>query len=161
MLTPRRDFIIQTYTLCSLPLYLLPIGNAGTFRLNSLYKHMYIPGKRKQLRASSGIQEEMLSTHDPAPSGANWEAHRAHLCLCPSAPTHSPHLVGVADEAGWVGCTWVVWERAGFLQLRLQLHLPVWLGGRTGLGNSDFSPCLQRYSISLSNPTSIQYPSEN
>lgn len=122
---------------------------------------MYIPGKRKQLRASSGIQEEMLSTHDPSPSGANWEAHRAHLCLCPSAPTHSPRLVGVADEAGWVGCTWVVWERAGFLQLRLQLHLPVWLGGRTGLGNFDFSPCPQRYSISSSNPTSIQYPSEN
>ena len=142
------------------PPYLLPTGNASTIQLNSLYEHMYIPGKKKQLRASSGIQEEVLSVYDPSPSNATLKAQRTHLCLWPSAPTHFLRLVSPADAAGWAGCRWVVWERVGFLPLRLQLHLSVWLGGRTRPRNFDFSPCLQRFSISSSNPASIQYPSE-
>ena len=83
--------------------------------------------------------------------------HTSALSFCAHSlsPSREP-----PDAAGWAGCRWVVWERVGFLQLRLQLHLSVWLGGRTRLRNFDFSPCLQRFSISSSNPASIQYPSE-
>lgn len=93
-------------------------------------------------------------------SDSTLEAHRAHLDPRPSVPSHFPHLVGLANAAGWAGCTRVMWELVGFLQFRLQLCLSVWLGGSTRLGNFDFSPFPQRFSISVSNPASIQYPSE-
>ena len=158
-LPARSDFNTNVEPLLSPP-DLLATGNTGTIQLNSLYEHIHILGKKTQLKTSPGIHGEMLSKQDPSPSDSTLEAHRAHLDPCPSVPSHFPHLVGLANAAGWAGCTRVMWKLVGFLQFRLQLCLSVWLGGRTRLGNFDFSPFPQRFSISVSNPASIQYPSE-
>lgn len=51
------------------PPYLLPIGNAGTIQLCSLWEHIYIPaGKRKQLQTSSGSMKRCLQM----PSLSSW-----------------------------------------------------------------------------------------
>lgn len=143
---------MRTCALSSLPLTSFPLG-------------MLVPSSSTVYMSTRIFQERRNSSGPALASRKRCFQYTipllpTHLCLWPSAPTHSLRLVSPADAAGWAGCRWVVWERVGFLQLRLQLHLSVWLGGRTRLRNFDFSPCLQRFSISSSNPASIQYPSE-
>lgn len=150
---------MQTRALSSLPLTSFPLGMLVPSS-STIYMSTHIFQERRNSSGSALASRKRCFQYTipllPMPP----QRPREHTSALSFGATHFLRLVGLADTAGWAGCRWLVWERVGFLQLRLQLHLSVWLGGRTRLRNFDSSPCPQRFSISSSNPASIQYPCE-